>query len=91
MEMTIENSRLVFIENHKQKDLKKIEDNTQELKEPYQKAYNQACNDYSQAGMMKMYSCFNSLVPHNFRDGLSFPESMVFNSWIISQLANLVK
>lgn len=91
MEMTIENSRLVLIENLKQKALKKIEEFTQELKEAYQKGYNQACYQYEQAGMMKMYSCFNSIVPHSFRDGLSFPESTVFNSWVISQLANLVK
>ena len=91
MEMTIENSRLVFINILKQKALTKIGGFSQELKEAYQTGYNQACYKHEQAGMMKMFTCFNSIVPHNFRDGLSFPESQVFNSWIISQLAELVK
>ena len=74
----------------KEKAIEKIAQFKQELLDAYQTGYHRANYEQSQAGLMAMYSCFNTLIPVCFRHNLSFPECLILNEIIIHELKKIV-
>ena len=67
-----------------------IEEYKDELIEVYDKAFNRADYSKNQAGMIKMFAFFNTLIPTTFRKGLSFSQCELLNREICEKLAKMV-
>ena len=67
-----------------------IEANSQTLREKFENGKREANHSERAAGLCRAFAHLNTLLPKNIRQGLTFPECEVFNTWVIGYLSQLL-